>query len=75
MSLKSWTCKGCTNICYRFFEGEVMAYCKPVIEKGSHRTEWVTEDFIDCLDKTTDPEATDPIPRLHECYTKGETTC
>lgn len=34
--------------------------------EGRHRKKWVTETFIDCLDKTTDPDATDPIPRIHE---------
>lgn len=63
--LHSWTCKGCTNICFRLINGEVCEYCRPVIE-GRHRKKWVTETFIDCLDKTTDPDATDPIPRIHE---------
>lgn len=70
MSLHSWSCEGCTNICFRLIRGEVMKYCRPVIEKGEVKREWITEDFIDCLEKTTDPEATDPIPRIHECYLK-----
>ena len=48
-----------------------MKYCRPVIEKGEVKREWITEDFIDCLEKTTDPEATDQIPKIHECYLKG----
>lgn len=35
-----------------------MTYCKPILEHRAKR-EWVTEDYIECLDKTTDPQATD----------------
>lgn len=70
--LRSWSCKGCTNICYRLIDGEVAEYCRPVIEKGNNRREWVTDTFIDCLDKTTDPAATDPIPKIHGCYLEGK---
>lgn len=68
MSLHSWTCEGCTNVCYRLIRGEVAEYCRPVIERGFLRTRWVTDEFIDCLDKTTDPAAIDLVPRVHECY-------
>lgn len=56
MKASSWNCKGCTNICHRLINGETATYCKPILE-GRSRREWVTEDFIDCLDYTTDPEA------------------
>ena len=66
--LRSWTCKGCTNVCYRLVPGEgVFEYCRPGIEHRS-RHEWVTEDFIDCLDKTYDPAATDREIKLHEDF-------
>lgn len=66
MALSSWTCEGCTNVCYRLINGEVRKYCRPTVERGYTRREWITDDFIDCLDKTTDPDAEDPIPRVHE---------
>jgi len=62
--LSSWTCKGCTNVCYRILNGEVFTYCRPVIEKGSHRTRW-EGDFINCLDKTTDPKAEDKQVKMY----------
>lgn len=67
--LRSWDCKGCTNVCYRLINGEVHEYCRPVLE-GRHKKEWVTDTFIDCLDKTTDPDATDAVIRIHEDLTK-----
>lgn len=62
--LRSWSCKGCTNVCYRLINGEVAEYCKPALE-GRVRHEWVTEDFVDCLDKTMDPEATDRVIKIY----------
>lgn len=62
--LKSWSCKGCTNVCYRLINGEVAEYCKPALE-GRVRHEWVTEDFVDCLDKTMDPEAMDKNIKIY----------
>lgn len=38
------------------------------MDHGQARKEWVTDDFIDCLDKTTDPDATDPIVKLHKDF-------
>lgn len=72
-SLQSWNCKGCTNVCYRYIWGEVHQYCKPVIE-GRHKIKWVTDTFVECLDKTTDPSATDWVPRIHECLMIGGDT-
>lgn len=69
MSLKSWSCEGCTNICYRLIDGVIEKYCKAIIE-GKHITKFVTDEYVDCLTKTADPTATDPIPRLHESYTQ-----
>lgn len=70
--LRSWACKGCTNVCYRLVPGEgVFEYCRPVIERGKARHEWVTDDFVDCLDKTTDPSATDTEVKLHEAFRCG----
>lgn len=58
--LSSWNCHGCTNVCYRLCpDGEVAEFCRPVMETGTHRTEWTTPDHIECLDKTDDPNATD----------------
>ena len=66
MKAKSWECKGCTNICYRMLsDGNVYAYCRPILE-GRHRTEWITDSYVDCLDRTFDPAATDPVTRIHE---------
>ena len=65
-NLKSWSCKGCTNVCYRIANGETQEYCRSVIEKGKFHTKWVTDDFVDCLDKTTDPKATDVRVRFQE---------
>lgn len=62
--LKSWDCKGCTNICYRLIDGQVFKYCRPMIE-GRHRTAWISDTFVDCLNKTLDPKATDTVVRLH----------
>lgn len=62
--LRSWSCDGCTNVCYLEIHGEVFKYCKPVIE-GRLRTKWITDTFIDCLDKTTDPKAMDKVVRVH----------
>lgn len=63
-SLRSWSCKGCTNVCYLEVNGEVFKYCKPTVE-GRVRHEWVTDTFIDCLDKTNDPSATDNTVKVH----------
>ena len=70
MALSSWSCEGCTNICYRYINGEIRKYCK---EFGSSRTEW-QGDYVACLDYTTDPNALDPEVRIHECMlpNKGE---
>lgn len=69
MAVRSWTCEGCTNICYRLIRGEVSEYCRPVIERGEVKRQWVSGDFVNCLEKTTDPGATDYTVRIHECYT------
>ena len=61
--LRSWTCKGCTNVCYQLYHGEVYKYCRAVVE-GTQRIEWVTDTFVDCLNKTTDPSATDNVVRI-----------
>lgn len=62
--LRSWTCKGCTNKCLLMFNGTVFEYCKPVIN-GGNRTEWVTDEYIACLDYTTDPNMFDSQVRIH----------
>jgi len=52
--LKSWTCKDCINKEFRIApQGEVAEYC--ALYKGDKRPrhEWVTDDFVDCLDKRT----------------------
>lgn len=65
--LSSWNCHGCTNVCYRLCpDGEVAEFCRPVMETGSHRTEWTTPDHVDCLDKTDDPSATDNEVKIYE---------
>ena len=62
-NLRSWSCKGCTNICYRLINGEVATYCRPVLE-GRQKIKWVTDEYVDCLNKTTDPKATDDVIRM-----------
>ena len=47
--LRSWSCKGCTNICYRLIDGEVAEYCRPVIEKGNQSIEQAV--VVRALDK------------------------
>lgn len=69
--LKSWSCKGCTNYCYRVFNGVTYKYCIPALE-GRSKYEWVTDTFIDCLNKTTDPNVTDETVRLHPSYMRGD---
>lgn len=69
MTLRSWSCKGCTNHCYLMVNGEVHKYCRPMIEKRQ-RTEW-QGDYIACLDYTQDPAAEDKVVRLHKCEMKG----
>ena len=66
--LHSWSCKGCTNLCYRYINGEVSEYCRPMIE-GTFRKEWITDNYIDCLSKITDPRATDQTIKIHEDVT------
>ena len=63
MSLRSWSCAGCTNICFQVYEGKVAEYCRPMAEYGEHHKQWIG-DMIVCLDYTTDPDATDPQVRL-----------
>ena len=58
--LTSWTCNGCTNVCWRLVDGEVFKYCRLF---GRMRTEW-QGDYLACLDYTTDPNATDRTVRL-----------
>lgn len=53
-------------MCYRLIPGEgVFQYCK---EFGHARREWITDDFVDCLDKTTDPSATDYEVKIHHDF-------
>ena len=51
--LKSWSCKGCTNICHIVIDGKIETYCRSVIEKGGNRKQWFG-DYLACLDYTTD---------------------
>lgn len=48
--LRSWKCDGCANTVLKEVNGEVYKYCKPMLE-GRLRTKWITDTFIDCLDK------------------------
>lgn len=55
--LKSWNCKGCVNTEMRITpQGDIAEYCKFYKNGKTARHEWVTEDFIDCLDKRTNDE-------------------
>ena len=60
MAASSWECKGCTNLCYMNFNGEVGTYCRSYYDTkaGRNRTKWIGDKVI-CLDYTTDPKATD----------------
>lgn len=62
MALSSWSCEGCTNVCYRYIDGEIRKYCK---EFGNNRTEW-QGDHVACLDYTTDERKTDEQAALWE---------
>lgn len=62
--VSSWTCEGCTNICFRYIDGEIHKYCKPLLN-GTHKSKWVTPDHVECMNKTTDPKATDWDPEFH----------
>lgn len=64
MSLQSYSCKGCTNVCFRLINGEVAEYCRAVLE-GTHKTEW-RGDILYCLNKTNDPSCTDNQVRIYE---------
>lgn len=66
MALKSWSCKGCTNLCHMIGpSGEVCTYCRTIYDQPNHKgKKWITEDYIDCLDYTTDPEAEDRQVRI-----------
>lgn len=61
----SWSCDGCTNICYRATPNGVFRYCRMVIEHGGQKVEW-QGDHVACLDYTNDPEQTDDMVRIHE---------
>lgn len=68
--MKSWDCKGCTNICYRYTPSMgTNAYCKPMYI-GQHRTKWVA-DAVCCMDYTADPNATEAEIKVHKDYRKG----
>lgn len=55
--LKSWTCNGCLNLEYRITpQGEIATYCSKCKNGKKPRKKWVTDDFIDCLDKRTEVE-------------------
>lgn len=62
MSLKSWECGNCTNVLYRYIKGETYKYCKPIVN-GTHKTE-LQGDYVECLNKTHDPEAMDESIRM-----------
>lgn len=69
--LSSWSCKGCTNICYLSLpNGEVGTYCRTVIEKGEYRRKWFGNECR-CLDYTTDPRKTDRRVQVHPSFLKG----
>lgn len=71
MPVKAWTCDGCTNYCYLLFKGEVGKYCKVGYFPGKWKgKKWFRtgpdEEFIACLDKTSDPSAEDKQVRIFE---------
>ena len=66
MALSSWSCDGCTNICYRMVNGETFRYCRAFIEKGKNRAKW-QGDHVTCRDYTQDPAKEDPVVRWHDC--------
>lgn len=70
MAVTSWSCKGCTNHCYRTVDGETFQYCRAFIENGENKTEW-HGDHVVCLDYTTDPDAFDPVVRIHPVHEGG----
>lgn len=57
-ALSSWSCAGCTNICYMMHNGETGTYCKAMYQGPYKGKKWYG-DHIACLDYTTDPARTD----------------
>ena len=63
MALESWSCKGCTNICFQTYNGEIAQYCRALYDQPTVTRKWFG-DKIECLEYTTDPNATDPQVRF-----------
>lgn len=63
MSLKSWTCKDCTQTEMRITRNGLAEYCRFTDDSGkSNRTEW-HGDLVTCLDKKT---ANDDTIQCHD---------
>lgn len=55
--LRSWTCKGCINTVLRITaDGDTAVYCKYYKSAKRPRIKWVTDNFVDCLDKRTEEQ-------------------
>lgn len=63
--LKSWSCKGCTNICHMVItDGNVGDYCRTIYDQPKHKgTKWIGDTVV-CLDYTTNPAAEDRQVRI-----------
>lgn len=62
MALRSYSCKGCRNICTLIqTNGEPATYCRTIYDQPENRgCHWVERDgdlVLECWDYTTDPEA------------------
>ena len=58
--LTSWSCKGCTNLCYRLDAqtGEINKYCRTTYEQPNNKGLLWEGNHLKCLDYTTDASAT-----------------
>lgn len=72
MAVTSWSCEGCTNHCYLTYNGVTSRYCRAFIERGENETAWFGAHLA-CLDYTTDPEAFDPVVRIHPLHERRNT--
>ena len=62
--IKSWSCEGCTNVCYMLYESDVRKYCRVNFDYPDNKGLQWQENYLACLDYTTDPKAEDKQIRI-----------
>lgn len=75
MKTKSWSCKGCTNVCHMIYNGEAATYCRAIYDQPKHKgTKWINDHEVICQDYTTDPNAEDRQVRIwtEPKYVRGQ---